>query len=110
MNIKEALVIIDGAWIRKRDGYRVHFQKLEGSEIVTKYSPGEEDNPLDSDVAAWRMAWKLAQSTGSDGSEIREGELVNLYVVDDKGERVKYYATNQFGVFNPKNIEADREA
>lgn len=109
MNIKEALVIIDEAWIRKRGGYRVHFQILEGSEIVTKYSPGEEDELLDSDVAAWRMAWKLAQSTGSEGSEIREGELINLYVVDDTGERMKYYATNQFDVFKAKSIQQGPE-
>jgi len=31
-----------------------------------------------------------------------ESDLVNIHVVDDEGVPVKYYATNDFEVFNKK--------
>lgn len=109
MQVKDSMKIVDERWIKKRGGFRVHFQKRVGSEIVTEYCPGEEEKPLESDVVAWRIAWKLAQATGSDDPGIREGEFINIYVVDDTGERMKYYATNQFEVFNPKRGEHDEQ-
>jgi hypothetical protein len=71
--------------------------------------PGEEEEPLESDVVAWRPAWKLAQAAGSDDPEARERELINICVVDDTGESVRYYNTNQFEVFNPKRSEQNEQ-
>ena len=102
MKIKDSMKIVDEGWVKKRGGYRVRFQKLENGEIVTDYSPEEKDKPLDSDVVAWKLASRLAEATRRSGSKIEDGELINLCVVDDTGEPVKYYATNQFEVFNPK--------
>ena len=103
MKVKEAVKIVDEFWVKKRGGYRVRFQKLENSEIVTDYCPEEGDKPMDSDVAAWRLAWTLAQASSRQGDRVEEGELVNVCVVDDTGEPVTYYATNALEVFNPKS-------
>ena len=99
MKISDSLKIIDDGWVRKPKGFRVHFQKRVGAEWITDFAPSEEENPLDSDVVAWRLAWKLSQATKSDNSEISEGDMVNIYVVDDLGNRVKFYGTNQPLVF-----------
>ena len=102
MKLKESVKIADQGWIRRRKGFRVHFQRREGSEIVTDYSPGEGEKLIDSDVVAWRLAWKLVQATATDGPEIGEGEMVNVYVVDDMNEPIRYYATHRFDILNPK--------
>ncbi|MBA7698046.1 hypothetical protein ES703_106720 [subsurface metagenome] len=104
MKVSEALKVIDDGWVRKSKGFRVHFQKQEDSEWVTEYSPGEKQKALDSDVAAWRLAWKLAEARKSDTPENDDGALVNIYVVDDLGNPIKYYASNQFEVFNRSDI------
>jgi len=69
MKISEALKVIDDGWVKKPEGFRVHFQKQEDSEWVTEYSPGEKQKALDSDVVAWRLAWKLAEARKSDTPE-----------------------------------------
>jgi hypothetical protein len=104
MKIKEALDIIDEGWVKKSKGFRVHFQKLVNSEVVTDYAPGVDEDPLDSDVAAWRLAWKLSQVAQSEKPEISTSAMVNIYVVDDLGNPVAYYATNQPKVYNSRDI------
>ncbi len=108
MNVNEALKVIDGGWVRKPKGFRVHFQKYVNSEWVTEYSPGEKEKALNSDVVAWRLAWKLSEATKSDKTEIGEGDLVNIYVVDDLGHPIKYYALNQFEVFNSRDTKKEQ--
>ncbi|MCJ7542792.1 MAG: hypothetical protein MUO88_24345 [Desulfobacterales bacterium] len=106
MKISELLKIVDESWVKKPKGFRVRFQKLVESEFITDFIPDEDAALFDSDVVAWRAAWKLAQSTKSDKSKINEGDIVNIYVVDDSGNLVKYYATNQFEIFNQVSIKA----
>lgn len=101
MKIAELLKVADKCWIQKPKGFRVHFQKISNDDLITDYVPGKDQNPFDSDVVAWRSAWKLYESTQSDDPEFGDGRLVNISVVDDQDNRVKYYATNQFEVFNP---------
>jgi hypothetical protein len=105
MKTKEALKIIDENWVKKRKGFRVRFQKVVDSELVTDYIPPQEVKPLDSDVLAWRLAWKLSESTKTDGPEIWNGEMINIYVVDEEGNPVNYYATNQPEIFNARDVE-----
>jgi hypothetical protein len=105
MKVNEALKLIDEGWVRKQKGFRVHFQKKVNSEWVTEYVPNEEEKPLESDVVAWRLAWKLSAAARSDKTEISEGDIVNIYVVDDVGNPMRYYATNQTKVFNYIAIE-----
>lgn len=105
MKTKEALEIIDEGWVKKRKGFRVHFQKMVNSELITDRVPGEEARPLDSDVVAWRLAWKIAEATKTGRPEIRDGDIINVYVVDEKGNPINYYATNQPEIFNAKDIK-----
>jgi hypothetical protein len=105
MKTKEALKIIDEGWVKKRKGFRVHFQKMVNSELRTDYVPPEEVKPFDSDVLAWRLAWKLSESTKTDSPEIRDGDFINIYVVDKGGNPVNYYATNQPEIFNARDVE-----
>jgi hypothetical protein len=100
MKITDALKVIDAGWVRKPKGFRVHFNQQGESGWETGFSPGEKGSPLTSDVVAWRLAWKLAQAAKPDSEEA----LVNIYVVDDLGEPIKYYATNRFEVFNEREI------
>jgi hypothetical protein len=102
MQISAGLKIIENGWIQKPKGFRVKYQTLEEGELVTVYSPPEGSALLDSDVTAWRYAWKLFKSARADAAAIQPEELVNIHVVDDAGEKVKYYATNAYEVFNRK--------
>lgn len=101
MKITEMLKIVDANWIRKPKGFRVRFQKREAGGWVTDYMPEPEADALDSDVVAWRSAWKLLQS-----SRPGEGEFVNLTVVDDQDRPVRYYATGRVEVYNPREEAA----
>jgi hypothetical protein len=100
MNIKELLQVVDKGWIKKPKGFRVHFQKMVDGQLATEYLPEPEQAPFGSDVVAWRSAWKLCQATQTDLDDIREGDIVNIYVIDDAGNRIRYYATQQFKVYN----------
>ena len=105
MKSVEAYKIIDEGWVKKRKGFRVRFQKQVDSEIITDYFPDMDDGPWLSEIAIWRMAWKLAESKKSDTPDINAGDLVNIYVIEDGGNPIKYYATNQFEVFNQIDTE-----
>lgn len=96
MKISELLKVVDEGWVRKPKGFRVRFQTRIDGTWVTDTMPGEGENLLDSDVVAWRSAWKLWQAAKSG-----VGEYVNITVVDDRGEPVSYYATGRLDVFNP---------
>ena len=41
-------------------------------------------------------------ATRAETADSREEELVNIHVVNDADEKVKYYATGGYEVFNPK--------
>ncbi len=97
MKITELLKIADEKWVRKAKGYRVRFQRREGDSWVVDYMPDLVDPPLLSDVVAWRSAWKLLKSSRPD-----DNEFVNLTVVDDRAEPVRYYANGEFAVFNAR--------
>lgn len=101
MNIKEFLAVVDKGWVRKPKGFRVHFQKLTPDGWVTDYLPGKDEKLQESDVVAWRLAWKLFQASRSDDAEFGKGRLVNIYVVDDQDQPVAFYATNRCEIYNP---------
>ena len=102
MQITEGLKIIDTGWIQKPKGFRVQYQKLIDGQRVTELSPPEDKAVLDSDVVAWRYAWKLFMATRSDSADIQEDELVNIQVVNEANEQIKYYAIDAYKVFNQK--------
>lgn len=102
MKIVQGMALIKEKWVVKPQGFRVRFQKLKDGGLVTEYSPDLSETLLDSDVVAWRYAWKLWVSTRKDTSGIAADELVNITVVDEKDRPVKYYATNRFHIYNEK--------
>lgn len=104
MNTKQAYKIIDAGWAKKRAGYRIRFQRNVDGEIVTDYFPDLDEGPWLSEVAIWRMAWRLAESRQSDPPNVSAGDLINVTVVDLEGSSVKYYATNQLEVFNQMSL------
>lgn len=64
MKLKEADKIIDDNWIIKPAGFRVRYDILEAGALKTQCTPEKDQNPFDSDVTAWRYAWKLWQAAG----------------------------------------------
>ena len=105
MNLKEVYTIIDESLTRKRTGYRIQFQQKNNAEILTITIPDLDEKPWGSEVATWRLAWRLAESRQSDPPDINGGDSVNITVVDTEGNPVKYYAINQFKVFNQVDTE-----
>jgi len=101
MKMEEAVKVIDEGWVRKPKGFRVHFQRMVHSEPITDYVPGMADKPLTSDVTAWRLAWKLSEVARPENPDVGEGDLVNIYVVDDIGERVAFYGSGRAEVYSP---------
>ena len=55
---------------------------------------------------AWRLAWKLAQAGRPDTARFKEGDLVNITVVDDQGDRVRSYMTNAFEMYHPHEVKS----
>lgn len=104
MKINEALARIDAGWVRKPKGFRVRFDIYTEGRWDTDFSPEESDTPLDSDVTAWRLAWKLAQAGRPDTIRFKDGDLANITVVDDQGDRVRSYMTNAFEVYHPHEV------
>ena len=108
MKLSESLNLIDKRWVKKRKGYRVQFQTLVKGEVITDYVPSLEEKLLDSDIVAWRLAWKLARCKMDDEAETIDQDPFNIYVVDDEGNQINYYATNKPTVFKPRDISTHR--
>jgi len=105
MKITEGLELIKDGWIRKPKGYRVRFQKQTENGIEEVLSPPAGITPLNSDVTAWRYAWKLWQATLKEYEEESEGALYNITVVDDLDQPTRFYGTGDFETYNLKNLE-----
>ncbi|MCP3942324.1 MAG: hypothetical protein GY710_12660 [Desulfobacteraceae bacterium] len=102
MKLSQGLKIIAEGWVEKPKGFRVKYQEVLDSILVTKYSPGLDDSALESDVTTWRYAWKLFMATRSEFSEISPDEFVNITVVDDSDRQIPYYVTGKLVTFNIK--------
>ena len=104
MKIASGLKIIEKGWIRKPKGFRVKYQKQTETGIEDGYSPPTEAEPLNSDVTAWRYAWKLWQATRTEAETGEPGALYNITVVDDQDKPFRYYSTGEFETYNPVSI------
>ena len=100
MKIAEGLKIIENGWIKKPKGFRVSFQKWTETGIEADLSPPPDAAPLNSDVTAWRYAWKLAQSTPLVAGQPKPGDMLNIFVVDQDNQPIVYYATGENEKFN----------
>lgn len=105
MKIEEGLKIINSGWIRKPKGFRVRLDKWTDNRIEAAYSPPLDDAPLNSDVTAWRYAWKLWQATRVEPKADHPGALYNIIVVDDRDQPVCFYVTGELAVCNPKRFD-----
>jgi len=105
VKIEEGLKIINSGWIRKPKGFRVRFDKRTDNVIEAAYSPPLDDAPLNSDVTAWRYAWKLWQATRAEAEADHPGALYNIVVVDDRDEPVHFFVTGEQMVYNPKRFD-----
>ena len=85
---------------QKPKGFRVSFQKQTERGIEDGLSPPTNAAPLNSDVTAWRYAWKLAQSTPIGADQPRPGDMLNIFVVDQDNQPIVYYATGENEKFN----------
>jgi hypothetical protein len=102
MKLAAGMKLIEEQWIVKPKQFRVKYQQLVDSELLTLYSPEMNTAGLDSDVTTWRYAWKLFKATRTDAPEIQEGEFVNICVVDEQDNPIKYYVTGEKEIFNEK--------
>jgi len=109
MEIAEGLKKIENGWVRKPEGFRVKYQKLVDGQMETGYSPPKDSTPLESDVTAWRYAWKLAQTCQPDSAPPQDGDLANILVVDDQGVRIRSYITGDYDVYLPKKGPRENE-
>ena len=103
MKLKEAMNTIDEGWVRRLKGYRVHFQKWEDNQWVSDFFPGENAKPMTSLVSAWELARRFSAAGKPSGGKTGAGHVINIYVVDDQGNRVKFYGSDPELVFNPEN-------
>jgi hypothetical protein len=63
MKIADGLKLIENGWIRKPKGFRVSYHRQTEAGVEAGLSPPPEAAPLNSDVTAWRYAWKLWRAT-----------------------------------------------
>ncbi len=56
--------------------------------------------PMNSDVTAWRYAWKLWQATRAEAETGAPGALYNITVVDDQDKPFRFYSTGDFETYN----------
>ncbi len=104
MKFADGLKLIESGWVRKPKGYRVRFDQQTETGMQTIYSPPQEDAPLNSDVKAWRYAWKLWQTTLNTADPDTPGAMLNITVVDDLDNLVPFYATGETEIYNPKTF------
>ena len=102
MKFTEAAEIIREEWIQRDKGYRVSLERREGAEWIHDMCPQEDEKPLTSEITAWELARRLAKAKGCDDDDYRDGDMVNLFVVNDRGEPIRFYGTNEFHVLNPR--------
>ncbi|MGA6926387.1 MAG: hypothetical protein WBY88_11940 [Desulfosarcina sp.] len=106
MKITDGLRIIENGWVRKPKGFRVRFDRQTDSGMEAGLSPPPEAAPLDSDVTAWRYAWKLWQATRAESESERPGALYNITVVDDQDRPFRFYGTGEVETYRPRGVDA----
>jgi len=104
MKIAEGLELIKENWVRKPAGFRVKFHKQTEEGFETTFSPPQGTAPLNSDVTAWRYAWKLWQATKKASESGEPGALYNITVVDDLDQPFRFYGSGEYEVYSPKSI------
>jgi hypothetical protein len=102
MKIADGMKIIETGWVHKPAGFRVRYQTQTENGMETGYSPPPGEAALNSDVTAWRYAWKLSQATRTEVEAGAPGTLFNITVVDDRDNPCRFYNTGDFETYHPK--------
>ena len=92
MKINDALARIDAGWVRKPKGFRVRFDVYVDGRWQADCSPEENTAPLDSDVTAWRLAWKLAQAGRPDTARAGAGFPEMAAIHADRRSRTRWHS------------------
>jgi hypothetical protein len=84
MKFEKAMAIINTK--RQPKGYMVHFEKVNGSILVSDYFPDKhaEEPLIKTEFEAWTLAQKFANAT-------EPKEYINIYVINEKFEPVNGY-------------------
>ena len=104
MKIADGLKLIENGWIRKPKGFRIRFHRQTEAGVEAGLSPPPEAAPLNSDVTAWRYAWKLWQATRAAAETEAPGALYNITVVDDQDRPFRFYGSGDFETYSPRRI------
>ena len=107
MKIAEGLKLIQEEWVRKPKGFRVKFHKQTEDGLETTFSPPQGIAPLNSDVTAWRYAWKLWQASKEASESGEPGAFFNITVVDDLDQPFRFYGSGEYEVYSPKSIDQE---
>ena len=103
MKLKEAMKAIDEGWVRRLKGYRIQFQKKVDSEWITDHFPDPQEKPLTSDISAWELARRFSEAGRNKDDEADEPDMINIHVVDDLGNPVRFYGTNELMTYNKRD-------
>ena len=101
MKIDDALNRIDEGWIPKSKGFRVQYDIYVDGQWNTDCCPDKDLAPLNSEVTAWRLAWKLAQTCHTEPVQLKDGDLANIIVIDDQGNPIASYISGDYDVYHP---------
>jgi hypothetical protein len=83
MKLAEAMAVIAG----KPQGYRVHFERVDGGLLISDYFPDRDEPLIPTEGEAWGLAERFAKNTA--------GVCVNLYVVDEQWRPVRDYQSRK---------------
>lgn len=103
MKLKEAMKEIGAKWVRKEKGFRICFQKWVAAAWETDYFPDLSEKALTSEVSAWEVARRFAEVQRAVKDNVEEGSVVNITVVNDEGDGVPFYATQEPMIYLARN-------
>ena len=107
MKLKEAMKEIGAKWVQKEKGFRICFQRRTASAWETDYFPDLSEKALTSDVSAWEVARRFAEVQRTEKDNVEESSVVNITVVNDNGDKMPFYATQEPMIYLPRNTDIE---
>jgi len=107
MKLKDAMKEIGANWVQKEKGFRIRFQKRTASVWETDYFPDLSETALVSEVSAWEVARRFAEAHTTLKDGVEEGAVVNITVVNDAGDGVPFYATQEPMIYLARATETE---
>jgi hypothetical protein len=105
MKITEGLKIIENGWIKKPKGFRVSFQKTDRERHVrSRPFTAYRRSPVELRCNRLALCLEACQSTPLGSDAPQEGDMVNIFVVDQDNQPILYYATGKKEIFNEYSV------